>query len=298
MTDRCRPNNLIVSVVIGSYNRRKFLKPAIESVRAELAELPHEIIVVDGGSDDGTLGWLVQQKDILTIVQHNRGKWLGKEIERKSWGYFMNLGFKAAKGKYICMLSDDCLVIPGAIKNGIKLFEREFKGGKKIGAVAFYWRNWPGQKDYWIGKTFGNAVFVNHGLYLKSALEEVGYVDGKSYQFYHADGDLCLRMAEKGYTCIDSPKSFIEHYSRANLKVRKSNLSAQKKDWETYQKKWGKLGVPEKGWVTKEFSDPANTAEKYWGRLSWFKNLEKHHDSSQVHALKKLLKKLLCLTKA
>src|ERR1043166_1154904 len=111
----------LVSVVIGTYNRIDFLKPTMETVRAELSDSRHEIIVVDGGSDDGTIKWLVEQKDIISIIQHNRGEWNGKPIERQSWGYFMNLGFRAASSRYICMLSDACLVIPGAIKNGLKL---------------------------------------------------------------------------------------------------------------------------------------------------------------------------------
>jgi len=47
--------------------------------------------------------------------------------------------------------------------------------GKRIGAVAFYWRTWPEQKDYWVGLTLGGRMFVNHGPYLRSALEAVGY---------------------------------------------------------------------------------------------------------------------------
>ena len=109
-----------VSVVIGSYNRIDFLKLTLESVRRELEPAAAEIIVVDGGSDDGSLEWLIAQKDIVTIVQHNRGTWRGKPVKRRSWGYFMNLGFKSAQGKYVCMLSDDCLVVPGAIRNGIE----------------------------------------------------------------------------------------------------------------------------------------------------------------------------------
>src|SRR5688572_14235075 len=101
-----------LSVVIGSYNRRRFLELTLESVREELAGSAHEIIVVDGGSQDGTVDWLTRQRDVIAVVQHNRGTWRGRPLERRSWGYFMNLGFKLAQGKYICMLSDDCLLVP------------------------------------------------------------------------------------------------------------------------------------------------------------------------------------------
>ena len=47
-----------VSVVIGTYNRLRFLRATLESVREELAGVSHEIIVIDGGSDDGTIAWL------------------------------------------------------------------------------------------------------------------------------------------------------------------------------------------------------------------------------------------------
>ena len=87
-----------VSVVIGTYNRKNSLKKTIETLRDELDSAPFksEIIIVDGGSTDGTLNWLKKQKDAITIIQHNRGKWRGIQIERRSWGYFMNLGFKCA----------------------------------------------------------------------------------------------------------------------------------------------------------------------------------------------------------
>src|SRR5688572_30363291 len=90
----------LVSIVIGSYNRRRFLERAIESIRANGARSTHEQIVVDGGSTDGSLDWLVRQKDVITIVQHNRGDFRGEPVRRRSWGYFMNLGFKAAQGRY------------------------------------------------------------------------------------------------------------------------------------------------------------------------------------------------------
>ena len=256
--------SLIVSVVIGTYNRIDFLKSTIETVRNELDDTPHELIVVDGGSTDGTTQWLIEHKNIISIIQHNRGGWQGKPIERKSWGYFMNLGFRAASAKYICMLSDDCLVIPGAIKNGIDLFDNELKAGKKIGAVAFYWRNWPEQQKYWVGLAFGNRMFVNHGLYLRDALEKVNFIDTENFFFYHADGDLCLRLADAGYKCIDSPNSYIEHSSDANSEVRATNTERQKQDWATYENRWKNLGKPKSDWLEKNFSDESRTADRYW----------------------------------
>jgi len=247
-----------VSVVLGSFNRKRLLNLTIDSIRAELAStpFPSEIIVVDGGSTDGSLNWLIKQKDIITVVQHNRGTWHGKQIVRRSWGYFMNLGFKCAQGKYICMLSDDCLVVPGAINNGYRLFEDELTKGSPIGAVAFYWRNWPKQKKYWVGLAFGNRMFVNHGMYLKEAMEKVGYVDEASYFFYHADGDLCLRMSEFGYRCIDSPTSFIEHYAHAPGR----STERQQQDFEEYVNRWKFLGNPEQDWIEKDHIDPFRTA--------------------------------------
>jgi glycosyltransferase involved in cell wall biosynthesis len=228
----------LVSIVLGSYNRLQFLKLTIESIREEIKNLNHELFVVDGGSDDGTLDWLIEQKDIITIVQHNRGVWNGKKIERKPWGYFMNLGFKCAQGKFVCMLSDDCLVVPGAITNGCKFFEQELKKGKKIGAVPFYYRNWPVQDAYCVAYTLGNKLYVNHGLYLKQALEDVGYIDEENYFFYNGDGDLCLKMWHTGYECVASEHSYIEHYPHANVKVIKSNHRTQEQDNKNYFAKW------------------------------------------------------------
>ena len=258
------PNQPLISIVIGTYQRIKFLPLTISSIREELKNIPHEIIVVDGGSNDGTIDWLTQQKDIITIVQHNRGLWHEKPIIRRSWGYFMNLGFKSAQGKYVCMLSDDCIATPGSIANGLNLFERSLKADFNIGGVAFYWRNWPAQSEYVVGQTWGDKIFINHGIYLNDALKSVGYVDENNYSFYHADGDLCLKMWEKGYELIDCPYSYIEHYVDPQEEVRTSNLTTQPTDWATYTNKWKPLfGEPTKDWIIRHYSDSSNSVKKF-----------------------------------
>lgn len=262
------PARPTVSVVLGTCNRFAFLKLTIASVRRELSGSPHEIIVVDGGSDDGTLPWLTGQKDVVAIVQHNRGAWMGKPVPRRSWGHFMNLGFRCARGTYVCMLSDDCLVVPGAIANGCRLFDERRAAGEKVGAVAFYWRNWPEQEKYRVGLTLGDRLFVNHGLYLADALEDVGFADEETFGFYHADGDLCLKMWRRGYACIDSPASFVEHYAHAAPAMRSRNNERQQRDWASYLAKWEGIYYDRfrnniGGWIEREHADPHATAKAF-----------------------------------
>ena len=264
----------LISVVLGSYNRFRFLKLTVDSIRKELLNWNYEIVVVDGGSTDGSVKWLTAQKDIITIIQHNRGDWNGKPIKRRSWGYFMNLGFKSAQGKYICMVSDDCLIVPGAIKNGYNLFEQKLNDGEKIGAVAFYWRNYGMHKKYFVMKTLGNILYLNHGLYLNKALQDVDYIDEENYFFYNGDCDLGLKLAHKGYKTITSENSYIEHFQHANLKLRETNYSKNNSDEIHFFNKWRGIFWDEASdnrgeIVEKEYVDSTKTGEIF-NRAAFF----------------------------
>jgi len=264
-----------VSIVLGSYNRRPYLAATLSSIRNHDFDGPMEIIAVDGGSSDGALEYLVAQKDVVTIVQHNRGEWRGEPIPRRSWGYFMNLAFKAAQGRFICMLSDDCLLVPGAIRNGIEAFDEAAEAGQRPGAVAFYFSNRPGPDDYYVNTVYG-VTNVNHGLYLREALAAIGYADEETYAFYNADSDICLRMHKAGYAIIDSPASFVEHHSHANEGVRATNESLMSDDDTRFMARWGHLDPDRKTWDEVlgrkkiVFKDPSQTA-KAWAPIDRWK---------------------------
>jgi glycosyltransferase involved in cell wall biosynthesis len=257
-----------VSVVLGSYNRKRFLKATIQSIRSNGISVPYEIIVVDGGSTDGSLSWLNKQKDVITIVQHNRGSSRGQPIHRRSWGYFINLGFKCAQGEFIVMISDDSLLVRGSVMNALDHYHQLSSQGSKVGAVAFYWREWPQEEQYKVGLTLGDRMFVNHGMFARKVLEEIGWVEEDLYRFYHADGDLCLRLWQLEYEVVACPGAFVEHFRHANSKVRKENLQDQESDWSTYLRKWkGVFYDPEKnntgGWRYYDYKDPYITVRKF-----------------------------------
>ncbi|PKP58247.1 MAG: hypothetical protein CVT89_03165, partial [Candidatus Altiarchaeales archaeon HGW-Altiarchaeales-2] len=153
------------------------------------------------------------------------------------WGYFMNIAFRSTHGKYILMISDDCLLVPGAVMNGYNLFEEKLSEGEKIGGAAFYWRNWPEDKKYFVIAVNGQ-IYINHGMYLKDALEEVDYINEEDYMFYCADVDLSLRLVKAGYSIEAIEESTVEHYNHANYQVRKSNRERYQQDDLHFKSNW------------------------------------------------------------
>lgn len=84
------------SVIIPTYNRLAYLKDCVASVKAQSCS-PIEIIVVDDGSDDGSVEWLRDtHPDVRLIEQQNAGP-----------GAARNRGAAEARGEYLAFLDSD-----------------------------------------------------------------------------------------------------------------------------------------------------------------------------------------------
>src|ERR1700694_5070754 len=104
-----------VSIVLTTRNGARFLRQSIDSCLAQTyAEI--ELIVVDGGSTDGTLEIVARYKDARMRVLHqenNAGKLPGA----------LNRGLADAQGAYLTWHQDDCYYSPEAIETMVSFLE-------------------------------------------------------------------------------------------------------------------------------------------------------------------------------
>lgn len=196
----------VISLVSGTYNRLESLIRMVASARANLPPgIPYEIILVDGGSDDGTLLWAARQPDIR-VIEH--GELLG------AIRAFCD-GARAATGDYVLLANDDVLFSAGSIMRALIHLE-EHPG---CGAVAFMDnRPLPGQPPEERGQfkaqtmTARNAddeptqvVYAQVGLFRRALGEVCGWWGDRDpvmaqARTYGGDNYLSARIWEAGYT--------------------------------------------------------------------------------------------------
>jgi glycosyltransferase involved in cell wall biosynthesis len=126
---------MLVSVIIPTYNRFKFLLNAINSVvnQTFLQNRDNEIelfIINDCSTDPqyNQFNFKQFEKENLIIKYIKTSENSKKIVGNPSAGYTRNFGIKKAKGKYIAFLDDDDLWLPNKLEIQIERMEKENKG--------------------------------------------------------------------------------------------------------------------------------------------------------------------------
>jgi len=176
---------ITLSVVTPVRNQVRYLGETLETVAA--LSVPHEHIVVDGASDDGTVE-LLETRDDPNL------SWVSEPDEGQTDA--VNKGFERARGDVIAWVNGDDSYIPeavdravafmdanpevGAVYGGQEYVDEEGRALRVFVPKRFSWRRY-----LWLGDNVPTPTVI----FRRELLERVGkldpaYADAADYDFY------------------------------------------------------------------------------------------------------------------
>jgi len=220
-----------VSVIVPTYDEERFIGRCLRSLAASRTDLVFEVLVVDGGSTDGTR----REVEAVRVALEAEGK--GPEIrlldnpERRT-PFAFNRGLDAAHGAYIAILgahSDvpetwlqasydvisgapgDVMLAGGKIVN--KAVDGE--GGKFAEAIGYvigtFWGGGVSPYRYSSKRQFVDTVMF--GIYRREVFDAVGKFDTEF--LIGQDGELSERIRKAGFRILFDPAIESRYFARS-----------------------------------------------------------------------------------
>lgn len=169
-------NNYLV-ILVATFNRLSQLKKVLDSIYSE-TKCSHEIIIIDGGSTDGTIEYLQANKNITPVFQ---GKLIGSARA-------YNQVWQQIGSKYTCWLSDDTEITNRGLDVAVDILETN----PDIGMVGLKMKDTVGPTEnepYKGGFSKYGILNCAHGVLPVSLLANIGYFN-EAYAFNGIDPDL------------------------------------------------------------------------------------------------------------
>jgi glycosyltransferase involved in cell wall biosynthesis len=180
----------LVSIVTPSLNQARYLREAIESVRAQTYE-PIEHIVVDGGSTDGTLEILREYDGVRWTSEPDRGQ-----------SHALNKGFALATGEVLGWLNADDAYEPHAVEQGVAALQESGAGLVYADVVRVNDGGVNPRRirsrpvwDFWTEVNAGCGIYSPSVFFTREALDAVGPLDESLH--LTMDYDLWLRIGSR-----------------------------------------------------------------------------------------------------
>jgi len=218
-----------ISVVIPSRNGKQLLDRMLPEVVNQIAALNGEVIVVDNGSDDGTVAYL--QHDFPSIaVLHSP--------EPLSFARAVNSGIRRARFSHVCLLNNDMIVergffaalwtafhhVPGLFCATAQIFFPDGARREETGKAVMPFpkdrkpADFPVRCDLPVPREDLSYVLYGSGgcsLYSTAKLRELGGMDEIYEPAYVEDLDLGFRAWQQGWPSVFVKDAQVEHRHRA-----------------------------------------------------------------------------------
>ena len=221
-----------VSVVIVSFNTKKLTLDCIGSIQKS-SILRIELVVVDNGSDDGTVASLkkLANKGVIKLIANKSNLGFAKAN---------NQGIKEARGEYVLLLNSDTVVKKNAIDKLVEFAKSKTDAGVIVPkllnidgslqgsvfrlptlsrAIAQYWFSKKKLLDKYSPKTnvpiIVESAVMAAFLISPQALKKVGFLDER-YFMYYEDHDYCRRLLSSGLRVYFIPSAEVVHVHGAS----------------------------------------------------------------------------------
>lgn len=241
----------LVSFVIVSWNVREYLIRCLESIE-RWVHMPHEIIVVDNASSDGTAGVLRKRFPQAQLVEMGRNVGFasantqGVKSARGEWLFFLNPDTEltedavtpmlehAAGRKEIGCLGPKLVFADGTYQPSVRRFPRLadqitilLKLRQALSWTSFMRRYLedPGQSardPIKVDQIMGAAMLIRREVY-----DQAGGFDERFPNWFE-EVDLCQRIHRAGYQIVYFPETQLTHFGGRSFD---QVLSVRKQGW-------------------------------------------------------------------
>jgi GT2 family glycosyltransferase len=201
-----------LSVVIGTVDRPDHLQKFVNSV-IQHTDIPYELIILDAGINPVDLNKIVIPGYPIRVIREPKKLGFAK-------GY--NVGFRAAQGKYVTFLNDDCVVQPHWAVEAVRFMDKT----PWCGLGAIYYSNY-GDDPYHISEWLG-LPYANFGIISKALGDKIGWFDECCYT-YGADNSLTFKVLLDGWAIAGIPYSRVIHNPIGDAN-KISNMDRQPED--------------------------------------------------------------------
>jgi hypothetical protein len=224
----------ILSILIVNWNTRQLVLDCLRSLEAAAIAVPHEIIVVDNASADGSAEAIASEFPGVTLIRN---------AENVGFARANNQAYEASRGADVLLLNSDTLVAPGQLEKLVSFLDAHPRAGIvgpkllnpdgsfQLSATPFIqpWdvyyeyarfprtlqpraqkaprRLYPFEPwramavDYVIG-----AVF----LIRRAVIDQIGLMDDQFFM-YGEEQDWCWRAKEAGWEVWFDPEAEVTH---------------------------------------------------------------------------------------
>lgn len=190
---------LKLSIVLGTYNRLENLTACLNSLLGKIS-IPHQIVVADAGSTDGSIAYVQTHPSVVLIQDGDR---LG---QAKS----LNQVFRKIQSEYVCWISDDNIVVADELERAVATMENN----PSIGMLSLKVKDIAGRyvNAAYLGGIWSSTgvLNVNQGLVRLSILQSVDYFD-EEFRDYGIDADLTTKILLAGHQIAYTKNVVILH---------------------------------------------------------------------------------------